>query len=196
MSEITVMGLDPSIRHTGICVGRLILPQRRVIIDDLALIDTEKRSGKDVRQNSDDLRRAEEILAQIEARVAKHKVAFAISEVPTGAQSARAAWMLGMAVATLAALKLMRVPLIQVQPNETKLASVGSKTATKQQIIDWAYGKYPDLPWLTHRASKHPLKLTADNEHMADAIAVVHAGIETAQFQQAVALAFGMARAA
>ena len=68
---------------------------------------------------------------------------------------------------------------IQVTPHEVKMASVGKKTASKREMIDWAYEKFPDAGWLFHSG-----KLQNKNEHMADAIAIVYAGIQTNEFQR------------
>ncbi len=110
--------------------------------------------------------------------------AVAISEVPSGAQSARAAFMLGSVVGVLASCP---VPLIQVSPIEVKKATVGKKTASKQEMIDWAVARYPDLPWL-RRKSRGELVLVNKNEHLADAVATLHCGVQSVQFAQLRAL--------
>lgn len=193
MKEMKIIGVDPAVTNTGIAIGRVILPTLEVKIDDLILVKTESRSGKQVRKNSDDLRRASEI-AEILVGAASG-AAFAVAEIPTGAQSARAAWLLGMAIGIMTNLHTHRVPMIQVQPVETKLASVGKKGACKEDIIDWATEKFPDAPWRRYKRHGEML-LSDDNEHLADAVAIIHAGLKTEQFNQAVALLGGMARAA
>jgi hypothetical protein len=69
-------------------------------------------------------------------------------------------------------------PLIELSPTEVKLAAIGSKTAGKEEMIEWAMGKYPYAPWI-----KRAGKPVAKNEHLADAVATIHAGIKTEQFQ-------------
>lgn len=191
--ELKVISLDPSLNNTGIAVCRVLLPSLEILVDRLYLADTEKTKGKQVRRNSDDLRRAEEIVEAI--MKFGEGAAFAIAEVPTGSQSARGSMSNGICVGVLASLKVMGLPLIQVQPTDTKLASVGKKTASKDEIKDWAYAKYPDAGWLT-RKLKGEIVPIADNEHLADAVAAAHAGILTAEFQQAIALMGGMKRVA
>lgn len=190
--EIRVIGLDPSATNTGIARARVLLPSLEIRIDDIRLVKTESETGKTVRKNSDDLRRAQIILGAFEEAVSEFNPSFFISEIPVGSQNARAAWLLGMTLGCIAGLKVLGMPLIQVQPNDTKMASVGKKTASKPEIIDWAFEKYPDLDWIRHGSSKHPAKLTAANEHLADAIAVIHAGVRSAEFGQAKALMLGM----
>jgi hypothetical protein len=95
-----------------------------------------------------------------------------------------------VAVGVLASCKL---PLFEVMPLETKLGSVGSKTADKPEIIAWAAERYPQASWLRYEADTRGKKphlrgdLHADNEHVADAIAIVHAGIRLPEFKQSLA---------
>jgi hypothetical protein len=44
-------------------------------------------------------------------------------------------------------------------------------------MIEWAVAKHPDAPWLRRGG-----KLIAKNEHLADAVASIYAGLKTAQF--------------
>ena len=185
-SDITVIGLDPSLANTGIAVMRMLLPENRLVLDDLLLAGTEGRDKKVVRKNSDDLRRAEEIASAVEAMVNKHQPAFLCSEVPHGSQSSRGMMANGIVVGILACLR-MRTPLIQIQADETKLSTVGKKTASKAEMIAWAVNAFPEAPWL-RRKTKGEMVLLKDNEHLADAVAVVHAGVKTEQFRQALSM--------
>ena len=91
---------------------------------------------------------------------------------------------------------MLDVPTIEVSPSETKMAAVGTKTASKQEMIAWATEKYPDAPWRTARG-KVGGKPTLDNEHLADAIAIAEAGVKTPAFRQTIAiLAASMPKAA
>lgn len=178
--DYLVAGIDPSLRNMGICLMRLDIHTLKLELLDLRLIETERLSSKTVRQNSDDLRRAQELVKGLHASLTDVVVAFA--EIPTGAQSARAALSFGVAIGVLASSP---VPIIQVQPWETKLATVGTKTASKAEMIEWAGDTYPDGAWL--RRKLHGKQVLVDkNEHLADACAVVHAGIRTDEFQRLI----------
>lgn len=174
--------MDPSLANFGVARLTLDLDTLKLSVVDLTLIETEKQTTKTVRQNSDDLRRCKEIVKVYHSIIGSCTVAFA--EIPTGAQSARAMYAFGASVGMLASCP---VPLIQVQPFETKLATVGTKTASKEEMIEWAGEKYPDAPWIRKKV-KGELKLVNKNEHLADAVAVAHAGIATDQFQQLLAM--------
>lgn len=177
---IRVVGLDPSMSNFGMAFMHLDLETLNLKLDSLLLIETEKKANKVVRQNSDDLRRCQEITWKYHKAVKAFGAQFAFSEVPTGAQSARAMLANGIVLGVLASCP---IPLIQVQPTETKMATVGTKTASKQEMIEWSGETYPDGPWLRHK-SKGQMVLSLKNEHLADATAVVHAGLKTDQFQQ------------
>lgn len=182
--EIKLVGIDPSLRNTGIAIATFNPYLMDYTVQRLQLAATDSQKSKTVRQNSDDLRCAREISSAIKA--ACDGAMFAISEVPTGAQSSRAAFSFGIVLGVLANV---RVPLIQVSPTDVKKATVGSSTASKGEVIEWAVEKFPKLNWLRHaRAGKTYKKgdLMSANEHLADACAVIEAGVRTAEFQQAI----------
>ena len=77
-----------------------------------------------------------------------------------------------------------RCGVIEVTPTEVKVAATGSKTATKEEMIDWAYKKYRDAyGWLTRKQSGQYV-LKKENEHLADAIGAINAGLKTSQWKQ------------
>lgn len=174
-----VAGIDPSLRSFGMARLDLDLNTLKLTVLDLKLIETDKQSSKTVRQNSDDLRRAIQLNEGFHEFIADCKFVFA--EIPTGAQSARAMYAFGLVVGVISSLKIVKKPLIQVQPFETKLATVGTKTASKEEMIEWADEAYPDAPWMRVKKTN---KMLGKNEHLADAVAVAHAGLKTDQFLQ------------
>lgn len=182
--SLTIIGCDPSLKGWGLAklvvniraLSTLAEPEAEVI--DLRLISTEKSGGKQVRAASDDLRRAHELHAGFHSFC--RGAAIVMAEIPSGTQSARGAMSNGICLGVLASSPL---PIIQVAPLETKLATVGSKTATKPEMIAWATARFPKANWLRHRGS-----ITAANEHLADAVAVVMAGLMTPEFKAAAAM--------
>jgi hypothetical protein len=181
-TEIQVVGFDPALNNLGIAHATIELlgVPRITRLNWVKLVTTDNEAGKTVRKNSDDLRRAQHLHGSM--LLACTGCAIAIAEIPTGTQSARGAMSNGIALGVLAGL---RIPLIEVQATEAKMASVGHKFAAKEEVIQWAVGKYPDAGW-KYRKLKGESVLTKDNEHMADAVAVIEAGIRTKQFQAAV----------
>jgi hypothetical protein len=192
LPPILIAGLDPAFANFGIARMLLDLETLELQLQGMQTVVTLPSPGgkkKVVRQNSDDLRRARELQDGVAAGVEGCVVAF--GEIPSGAKASRAMYGFGVAVGVLAGLK---TPLIEVMPAETKLATGLTKTAGKPEIISWAAAKYPDAGWQRYERDtigKNPNKaggLHIDNEHVADAIAVAHAGIRTPEFKQLLAL--------
>lgn len=183
---LRVASLDPSLNNFGMIKGTIDLdsPNFDLIIEDMQLTETDsdKANKKVVRKNSDDLTRAIKLTRAVNAFV--EDVSMVFVEVPVGSQSARAMASYGICIGVLSSI---RKPLIQVTPTEVKVAVTGSKTASKEEMIAWATNAYPDAPWLTTKRNGK-LVLTNKNEHLADAVAAVHAGIVSDPFIQAIAI--------
>jgi hypothetical protein len=179
---ITVGGLDPSLRNFGLAKATYNTETDELAATNIRLQQTEKQSGKTVRSSSDDLRCAGVMSNAMHLWISDCAAVFA--EVPSGAQSARAAFGLGIAVGVLGSVGnvgTFRGRLIQVSPQQVKYDAVGSKVAAKEEMIEWAMEKWPKLPWLM-RAGKP----VAKNEHMADALATIHSGVQTDEFKSIV----------
>jgi len=189
---IKIVGIDSALRNMGLALGHYNLDTRTVDIVQVKLLQTqaEKKSAKVVRKSSDDMRCGREMYLGLHAYLKEAGATIACGEVPTGAQSARAAFSFGMTTMLLATVPFM----VQVNPTEVKLAAVGHKHAAKEEMIEWAVAAYPEAGWLTDRY-KGAVRLLSSNEHLADAAAAVKACVLTDQFQQAVAM-MGVARAA
>lgn len=177
-----VAGLDPSLSNFGMVKGSLGFNQGFPVFDleELLLQETksDKANAKVVRKNSDDLNRARLLHDAMQKFIAD--VDLVIVEVPVGSQSARAMASYGVCIGILSSIAQ---PMIQVTPIEVKLAAVGSKTASKADMIAWATDMYPNAQWLRNK-QKGVWKLGNKNEHLADAVAAVHAGLATETFKQ------------
>jgi Holliday junction resolvasome RuvABC endonuclease subunit len=180
---IRVAAIDPAFVNFGI--ARLLLNTELLTleVENLVVLKTENGVTKKnkVKKNADDLRRAMELHAGFHHHVKDCSLCFA--EIPSGSQSAAASKSLGIALGVVASCP---IPIIQVQPTDTKMAAVGTKTASKEEMIEWATRRYPAAPW-KKRKLKGELVFTNDNEHIADACGVAHAGIKTAEFKRVLA---------
>lgn len=176
--NVPVMAVDPSLRATGVALGYAGNALGAVTVESIHLIETEKTSAKTVRKNSDDLRCARLIHDELARLRALHKPVVTIVEVPSGTQSARASWALGVMLGLIAGLPL---PVVEVSPVEVKKHWAGSKAASKETMIALAVDRYPGLGWLRHGG-----RITGKNEHLADAVAIMHTGAVTAHFRELV----------
>ncbi|MGV1754776.1 hypothetical protein [Agrobacterium sp. CG674] len=182
MSKILIAGLDGSLRNFGVATAWLDLQTLDLEIKELTIIKTANEKGKQVRVSSDYMRRALDIRTGVHA--ALKGVTTAFYEVPSGGQDYKSVMGFGIVIGTYAGIP---VPGSEVSPGETKIAAVGTRTASKEEMIAWAFEKYPDAPWRT-RKFKGEIVPTADNEHIADAVAIMEAGIKTPSFQQTLAI--------
>ncbi len=165
-------GLDPSLSNFGMVKGSFngdtFLPE------DIKLVTTSEDSSLQY-QNQRDLKRAvqlREAMLQFFDGVDTVYV-----EMPVGSQSARASVSYGVCVGILASLGLR---LVRVSARDVKIIATNDPKASKQDMINWAYNKYPDLPWIT-KIRNGTKSLTNANEHVSDAIGAVLAGLQNEQ---------------
>ena len=179
---IRVCGMDPSLRNWGLAAGTFDLDTKKVEVKRLGLVCPVLPTGKQVRQNSLDLESAMQVYQSAVATAVDADAVFV--EIPVGSQSARAMASYGICVGVLGSLRAANVPFFEVTPTEVKLAAVGIKTATKEQMIKWATSKHPEANWPTYKEKGAVLLSEAKAEHMADAVAAIYAGIACNTFQQ------------
>jgi Holliday junction resolvasome RuvABC endonuclease subunit len=189
MEYINILGIDPSFRNTGLAVCQVDINNKEIKdIISLKLSCTENNKNKKTSKSSDDLKRARQHYLSIKEIIAAYRIKIVVAEIPSGAQSARAAMSNGICLGLLACLD---IPLVQVTPAQVKMASVNYKHADKVDIIQWAYARFPNAQWIkSNRKNKNAVTtetdeyLTPPNEHLADAIASVQAGLITEQLYE------------
>jgi Holliday junction resolvasome RuvABC endonuclease subunit len=173
MTQIRILGIDPSLSNFGFAKMIMDVESGGIALVELELCATEPEKSKTVRKNSIDLDRARKLYQSTGANQAWADVVAV--EVPVGSQSARAMASYGICVGILASI---HKPLIQLTPSQVKIAAVNDKNASKEEMIAWATAAYPNGNWL-----KHAGKIVAKNEHLADAVAAVHAATRVDDFK-------------
>jgi len=164
-----VGGLDPSLSNFGMSRGAVVDGKYRV---DSIYLTTTTADKKCKYKNMDDLRRAQELGKDMLEFFEGIDTIYV--ELPVGSQSARAMASYGICVGVIAALGKR---VIRVSAKDAKEVACDDPKATKADMIEWATTLYPDLPWLTHKRHGE-IVYTGANEHVADSIAAVHAGIK------------------
>ena len=182
MNKLPVVGFDPSLNNWGVAKGYYDLTRGSIQIESVQVIQPEFSTGKQVRQNSKDLERATALFQGAVEACQNARAVFV--EVPVGSQSARAMASYGICAGVLGALRAQGVPFFEITPNEVKLATVGKKTASKQQIIERAVGLYPTANWPMKTKNGEQVPVASKAEHMADAIGAIEAGIQLPAFKQ------------
>lgn len=181
--KIVILGIDPAFANMGFVQANYYPKINKLFIKRMYLIKTNKTKHKTVRVASDNLERAKYLYYNFTEETAGCDMV--IGEVPTGTQNAKAATGLGIVVGILASCQK---PFIEVSPKEVKLTvSNSTKKIPKKKMIEWAVKKYPKAKWL-RRKYKGKIKLLNDNEHLADAIAAIEAGIKTEAFKTAMSI--------
>ncbi len=169
------VSIDSSLANTGVAVGN-VGPTGVITVDYIKLHSTSKSKHKQIRASSDAIQRCRSTWEFIQEIVKEEKPNVVFMETPSGSQSSSGMKSYG---ATCQLIASIHPAPIEVTPTEVKLASFGTKTASKKDMIDWAHGLYPNVEWFWHSG-----KLQAKNEHMADAIAIIYAGTKTQEFSR------------
>jgi len=164
-----VLSIDPSLRNT--CLVYSEVEDSGIRIIDSITIETEKSKQKQVRASSDLIQRCDVLHRGVQEYIEKWNPEIIFVETPSGSQSASGMKNYGVSCYLIATL---RPRAIEVTPTEVKKATVGTKTASKHEMITWAFEKHPEAPWKLR--NDFPL---AKQEHMADAIAIIYAGMKT-----------------
>lgn len=182
--KLRVLGMDPSLNNWGLAVGTFDLVTEQLDILELRVIQPDIPEGKQVRNNSKDLARAEQLAKGVADIRTEYAINVAFAEVPIGSQSARAMASYGVCVGVLGSLRASRQPFYEMTPNEVKKVATGRTNATKREMIQWAYDQHPDAPWPFQTKKGVTTIIESKAEHMADAVAAIHAGVQLPQFRQ------------
>lgn len=184
MKKIKIIGIDPSLRNFGIAIGTIDAENNDFDVHDLKLVSTESSNEKRVRKNSQDLERARALFKGVCEVIKKESPTYAFVEVPHGSQSARAMASYGICIGLLASLP---IPIIQVTAQENKVKAVKHKTASKEEMILWASGRFPKAPWIKRKLKGEEV-MVEKNEHLADAIGAINAGLQTDEWHNIMSL--------
>ena len=173
---IPVCGMDPSLANWGIAEGQFDLATGFLDNVVLSLASTKKDKSKQIRTNSDDLQRANELANHV-IQVGKRNKAIFV-ECPVGSQSANGMKAYGVVIGVLGSLRAMGIQIIEVTASEVKTSLTGNPLATKADMIKAAMEHYPEANWPTLRGKV----ISGKAEHMADSIGAIHAGVNSPVF--------------
>lgn len=164
-------------------IGQNDLPDRYNMTEG-HLIQTFRNNDKKVRASAKDYDACRTMYIKLQSYLQHFAPQIMFAEMPTGSQSANGMKSYGI---SLMLLGTIGCPVIQVSPQEVKVAAVDSKTASKDTMIKWAVKKWPEIQWLT-RKYKGEMEILNKNEHIADACGAVEAGMRTDQWRQLVSV--------
>lgn len=172
-----VIAIDPSLRNTALVCFNYDTSTGKFSYVDSVTVNTEKADKKKkIRASSDLIQSCRELYEGVHSFVEKHSPQVIIAETPSGSQSASGMKSYGVSCFLLGTLSPNP---IEVTPIETKVATVGKKTASKKEMIEWAFERHPEVQW---KLAKDGLPQVTTEEHLADAIAVAYTGVRTPDF--------------
>jgi Holliday junction resolvasome RuvABC endonuclease subunit len=184
LRTFTVVGLDPSLSNFGAVKIELTLNlSDNAKVESfkyltMGLSETVPDKSKGRRKNEEDLARAK--LHKDFLKDILKDTDFVFIEMPVGSQTARAMASYGICIGLCAWIE---VPIFILSPAELKMAACGTKTASKAEMTSWATKALPDADWMYHSSTGKPL---AKNEHTADALAAIVAGIQSTTFKKSM----------
>lgn len=155
----SILCLDPSLTATG------IVAIRNGIILEALCVKTEPVSKKmKIRKSDDRVRRIQLINQEILTFIKTHSVKYIVSELPHGSQNAAAATSLGLVVGTIQGIAdSLDIPVEWFSEQDSKVALLGKKSATKEETIRKVDKVFSNVPWT---------KVGFRDEAIADALSV------------------------
>lgn len=179
MSKLKIVGMDPSMQNWGLVLATFDTVSRRFSIERAEVCRPSLlKTPRGVRRSAEDLEKSKALRNGMLSFC--RGADFAVAEIPHGSKSARAMASYGICLGVLAGCP---IPLVQVDFFEVKRAATGHADATKEEMVGWAKEEHPETPWIMRRL-KGQLVDHACNEHVADAVAALHAGLLTAEFAE------------
>lgn len=186
---IRLVAQDPSMNNWGLVAATVNVLTEEIKIQEMLTVvnlKSDVSTKKTVRKSTIDLTRSRQISKAIHAFLEKHQPSFTMAEVPHGSQSASAMKGYGMCLGILGSI---RTPMIQLSEQECKINAVGKKSASKSEMIEWAMKLHPEADWKMRKSKGELVSVDGYNEHIADAIGALYAGLNTDQFLNAIEMA-------
>ena len=129
-------------------------------------IRTGKDKRKSVRVSDDKAFRAGKMAEELKEVIELHKPLGIVAELPHGSQNASAANLLGWAAGIVVSMATAYgIPCEWISEGDSKLAAIGRRTATKDEMMQWARNRWPEIDF--PKAKTH-------FEHVADSLAAYH----------------------
>lgn len=187
--KIKIIAQDPSMSNWGLVAATFNTDTGKVEINEMMTIHKnklEKSVKKALRVSNIDLNVARDLSKGINSFFDKYKPAFTIVEIPHGSQSSASMKGYGICLGLLGAVNTQ---MIQMTEMECKVNALGKRTATKKEMIAYAMAKHPEAKWHRRMFKGELVGVDGKNEHIADAIAALYAGLESDQFKAAIVMA-------
>ena len=168
-----LLAVDPGFCHSG--CARMRYQDGEWAVDELLVINTEPPRNKlKLLRGDADFSRLLETCRHLRT-MSKGCLCLLAELPPGGAKSASALRAMSLATGALAGVVgCLGLPYELVQPGDVKKAACGKRSASKEEVMEWAWTKYPEAakPWRSGRSASG---FNGEFEHAADALAVFEA---------------------
>lgn len=180
--KIPVMGVDPSLNNWGFSYGYLYMsPDSTPSLEiEYGQVIQNKSKPSKVKQpkNVIDMNRASEIYIEMLAHLKEFHPSYVFIELPYGSQSSRAMMSAGLCTGVMGSLVGgYNTRYEVVTPRVCKKVTVGTHTASKEEMIEWVVDNHPEYELPTRMLKGERVINSSQAEHIADSIAAIHAGI-------------------
>jgi Holliday junction resolvasome RuvABC endonuclease subunit len=172
-----IVGFDPSMKNWGVAIGLYDTENEEVQITDLDVISPKVNTSVGSKSYQD-LQRAEQLAEGVFKIMEWYNPDRVYVEVPHGSQSARAMASYAMCLGVLGSMRALSWDFVPVKQSQVKMAAVGKKDATKDEMIEWAVHRHAMAPWPMRKLKNKEVIQKGRAEHMADAIGAIHAGLD------------------
>jgi len=151
-----ILALDLAMKNTGWAIlekGKLI---------KFGTIKTEKTKVKNTLVSDDRATRATHLAQELVRLIQGNNIQAIVGELPSGSQNATASNLLGWAGGVAVAVATCHgLPCEWISQGDSKKASLGVRSATKEAMMEWATAAFPEVTFPTTKCNF---------EHVADAL--------------------------
>lgn len=181
MTTVRVLGVDCSLNNLGCCVCEVDDHLHMKVLTTKLFQNNESDNKKGLK-SFQDLDKAKRFANYLKFMIGEYNIDIVVGEVPCGSQSSRACTSAGVVTGLLGSIASF-CDFVGVTPIQAKKASVGSKTASKEEIIEWVRTTFPEVQVPLQKRGGE-FKIVKKFEHEADSIAIVHCSLQTSEFQK------------
>lgn len=194
-----ILGIDPGFGFFGFAV--LDTDSREEIVE-FGTFKTEKSDKKSgVYAADDNVARTRDIYRKLDDLFSVHRPAVMCTEAQSWPRSASSSLKVALFWGALVSIcEVYRVPIVQVQPKDMKLAVAGSKSATKDSVKSVVVDRWPETARIMERRLESYPKGHIENippgeqVHAYDAAGVIIAAFDSELVQAIMTAEANIAR--
>lgn len=184
MTQLTVIGMDPSLRNWGLSRCTYDTDTQQLTVRDILTISIPvlPKTDKRPKYTKDSIVTAE-LFRQVFEFVKGADLICA--EMPFGTQNAQGMFAYGACITIVSVISHLHIPIIQISPLESK-KTTGDKEASKRQVVEWVQARNPETPFPKYKRNGEWLVSIEASEHAADSILAIYTAMQTNSFKEII----------